>query len=445
MAAIVNHIDTILQAEGRGSLPTIDWTELTDNSGTMPDNNATNGATVGINLDGTFSAANVLAFFAGNTFTTSTVPTLFATAAIGEAYIGNLSANKITSGTISASTIDVSKTITSNGSYVGTYAGNFTNTGSGGYALKASGLALGVNVIVTNGTGVKIRQSGTASNTGLDIDLSGSTTSSGIVSRINSAGGIYAGYFAGSGDAYLSRNGVAGQFDTSSNTTAIVATCSNGSSLSHAIRGRNSSDGTAGLVGSSAGYDFYAEGSASDYGPFTGAHDALMNVGENTTIGDIVIDNKCIHKKGISNTIFEVAQSIKPNQKAAVGIIAHNRGLLNDCSVPAAFNDGFYEEEKAGKKKYKKQKILKNIKLDQIKSKYNRIIINALGEGQINVCGENGDLEAGDLIVTSSIPGKGMKQADDIVRGYTVAKCRENAQFKSKSEVKMVACIYLCG
>jgi len=61
------------------------------------------------------------------------------------------------------------------------------------------------------------------------------------------------------------------------------------------------------------------------------------------------------------------------------------------------------------------------------------------------VCGENGDIEAGDLIVTSSMPGKGMKQADDIVRSYTVARSREAITFSSPTEVKMIACIFLSG
>jgi hypothetical protein len=73
------------------------------------------------------------------------------------------------------------------------------------------------------------------------------------------------------------------------------------------------------------------------------------------------------------------------------------------------------------------------------------VSINSVGEGCINVIGEGGNLEAGDLIVTSSTPGKGMKQADDIVRSYTVAKAREDVTFDSPTQVKMVACIYLCG
>jgi len=73
------------------------------------------------------------------------------------------------------------------------------------------------------------------------------------------------------------------------------------------------------------------------------------------------------------------------------------------------------------------------------------IHLNALGEGTINVCGEGGDIEIGDLIVTSSILGKGMKQADGIVKNITVAKSRENIVFNSPTEIKQVACIYLAG
>ena len=79
------------------------------------------------------------------------------------------------------------------------------------------------------------------------------------------------------------------------------------------------------------------------------------------------------------------------------------------------------------------------------KDDYNYVNLNSVGEGQVNVCGEGGDIELGDLIVTSSIPGKGMKQADDIIRSYTVARARESVTFTSPTEVKQIACIYLCG
>jgi hypothetical protein len=83
--------------------------------------------------------------------------------------------------------------------------------------------------------------------------------------------------------------------------------------------------------------------------------------------------------------------------------------------------------------------------LDELMLDYKRVIFNALGEGMVNVCGENGDIEAGDYITTSNTLGKGMKQSDDVTHNYTVAKARESVTFTSPDEVKMVACIYLCG
>jgi hypothetical protein len=73
------------------------------------------------------------------------------------------------------------------------------------------------------------------------------------------------------------------------------------------------------------------------------------------------------------------------------------------------------------------------------------IQMNALGDGQINVCGENGDIEVGDLIVTSNTPGKGMKQSDGFIQNFTVAKAREAVTFSSPDEVKQIVCIYMCG
>ena len=66
-------------------------------------------------------------------------------------------------------------------------------------------------------------------------------------------------------------------------------------------------------------------------------------------------------------------------------------------------------------------------------------------QGKIPFILENGDIEIGDYITTSSIPGKGMKQSDDLMHNYTVAKARENVTFSSPTEVKQIACSYHCG
>ena len=59
-----------------------------------------------------------------------------------------------------------------------------------------------------------------------------------------------------------------------------------------------------------------------------------------------------------------------------------------------------------------------------------RIYINSVGEGSIWVSNKNGNLESGDYITTSSVPGYGQKQDDDLLHNYTVAKITMNCDFQ---------------
>ena len=58
-----------------------------------------------------------------------------------------------------------------------------------------------------------------------------------------------------------------------------------------------------------------------------------------------------------------------------------------------------------------------------------RVFINSLGEGAVWVSDICGNLESGDYITTSNIPGYGMKQSDDILHNYTVAKITMDCDF----------------
>ena len=124
-----------------------------------------------------------------------------------------------------------------------------------------------------------------------------------------------------------------------------------------------------------------------------------------------------------------------------IGILVVNNGLLAN-SKPAAFMekntlievDGYYVPEVVMYPEY-----------DENKDLYNYCLINAVGEGQMYVCGENGNIAAGDLIVTSSTAGVGMKQNDGIVMNITVAKAREAMTFTDTTTPILIACIYLCG
>lgn len=59
-----------------------------------------------------------------------------------------------------------------------------------------------------------------------------------------------------------------------------------------------------------------------------------------------------------------------------------------------------------------------------------RAIVRSTGTGAVWVCSKNGDIELGDCIVSSGVPGYGMKQADDVIRSSTVAKATMPCRFQ---------------
>ena len=64
----------------------------------------------------------------------------------------------------------------------------------------------------------------------------------------------------------------------------------------------------------------------------------------------------------------------------------------------------------------------------------NRLFLNGVGEGGIWVCSKNGNLENGDYICSAGINGYGMKQDDDILHNYTVAKITMDCDFDPQLE-----------
>lgn len=211
---------------------------------------------------------------------------------------------------------------------------------------------------------------------------------------------------------------------------------------SHALRAQQETRGTSGLVGAQNGYAFYAEAGQANYGPFTGAHDAVIDTSAAFELGDIVVDVRCLEKRDMSNTLFEVELSREAHQRAALGVVALDNGPLED-HAPAAMI-GAIARLPTSEVDVEVCHLMTGSYYDCCQS-HRLIAVNALGEGLINVCGQGGNIEAGDLIVCSDMPGKGMKQVDDVVRSYTVAKAREAVTFSSPGEVKLVPCIYLCG
>ena len=67
-----------------------------------------------------------------------------------------------------------------------------------------------------------------------------------------------------------------------------------------------------------------------------------------------------------------------------------------------------------------------------------RVYVNSVGEGAIWVTNINGTLESGDYITTSNVAGYGMKQDDDILHNYTVAKILMDCDFNPVTQPKRI-------
>ena len=183
--------------------------------------------------------------------------------------------------------------------------------------------------------------------------------------------------------------------------------------------------------------NIYTSGS---YLPFTGAHESVLDNSETIELGDIVVDVSVVDKKGLSDVVTKVEASSSANQKTVLGVYAED--APSAYVSPTLADESTINDESSGVSR--REYALKS-KHESLMEDHKIVYINAVGEGLINVTGESGNISAGDLIVTSSTSGKGMKQSDDIIRSYTVAKAREDISFDSASDTGQIACIYLCG
>jgi hypothetical protein len=350
-----------------------------------------------------YATANYGAFADVSTITAANAASFFAANSLDGTYIKNLAADKILAGTLAAGVI---------------YAG----------AISASQITAGTI-------------SGDRINGGTISAVSLSSVTGTFSGNINSSGYVYC--TGGSGSPYgmttlavipsASGQSAIAAISSGSGTSAIQASNMNGIGVY--------ASGDRAIVAAGGSWAVYA--SSGGYGPFTGAHDALLPLGAEVELGDILVDVECIARKGLSDTLFLVARADKPKQKSAVGVCVAAPVALS-ARIPAVFRRAPREEFRPSLAGF----IVvdeHDPEYDVLQGVYALTIMNALGEGQINVCGENGDIEAGDYIVTSSMPGKGMRQDDDLLRSYTVAKAREAVTFDSPGQVKTVACIYVSG
>jgi hypothetical protein len=169
--------------------------------------------------------------------------------------------------------------------------------------------------------------------------------------------------------------------------------------------------------------------------PFTAGHDALQLLTETIPeVGDLMVDVELIASPTINDAITQMTKSTTANQKGVIGVFT---GVTGTDFVPSALGEYVQVDGM--------QTVQLKLEYTNIYDTYRCIGVNAIGEGKINVCGQGGNIEIGDLICASDMAGKGMKQGDDLYHAYTVAKARQTVTFTSPDQVVQIACIYVSG
>jgi hypothetical protein len=341
--------------------------------------------------------------------------------------VGDILANSITAGLISAGAVSADKIAVTDLAAITANLGEVT--------------AGSLNTL-SSGTGVQINVSGKEKSTYIYQDSS-------LVYALYAENVTTSG---GGGAVYIeSVTGFALQVEQTGSASGTTAASIRNQTGGHGQVGLSSSDGSYAFNAKVGGY---FDESNVGYLTFTGAHLAFINKGEKFEVGDIVCDRQAI-STSITDSVTRVSISNTPMEKSSVGVFAAYStetmpmvpAIVDKEKTDAADKkrEGEGTKNKPQEPERDKRVYRDGIDLKQLQKDYELIRMNSVGEGAVNVCGENGDIQAGDLIVTSSMPGKGMKQGDDIVRSYTVAKARDNVTFSSPDEVKLIACIYLCG
>ena len=171
---------------------------------------------------------------------------------------------------------------------------------------------------------------------------------------------------------------------------------------------------------------------------FTGQHRCVLQ-------GDFTPDDigKIVSSTG---TYYNFDKSTTPKISEAMPVVKLS-DTLKDKRVFGVISD---KEDESNDRKYQQGNFVSLLtKTDET----NRVYINSLGEGSIWVCNEQGNLENGDYIVTSSIPGYGMKQNSEFLCNDTVAKVTQDVNFSSSDVVTLpngikamfTGCTYHCG
>lgn len=170
---------------------------------------------------------------------------------------------------------------------------------------------------------------------------------------------------------------------------------------------------------------------------FTGNHPSVTaDSVDNLMVGLILSSTGEIwlrNETTVSTGLPKVSLSTIDNDKSVFGILSR---IETSDDSDDYFYGGYHKSENVGENE-------------------TPVVINSLGEGLVWVTNKNGEIQNGDFICSTDIPGHGGKQSDDLLHNYTVAKCVETIDWNSVSDTidhndetykkYLVACTYHCG
>ena len=180
---------------------------------------------------------------------------------------------------------------------------------------------------------------------------------------------------------------------------------------------------------------------------FTGQHSVILDSSYKHEIGKIVVS------LGTFNNFSSGVAKNSPNMNESLPLVGYSK-VNKDKRVFGVLSTAVKLHKGSRSYTYNEGPWSTEINSTVFK---NRCWANSIGEGAILVTNANGNLENGDYITTGGDEGYGIKQDDDVLHSYTVAKITENMDFSDTSRVKevvlngitrkvcLVGCTYHCG
>lgn len=181
--------------------------------------------------------------------------------------------------------------------------------------------------------------------------------------------------------------------------------------------------------------------SGDGYAPFTGMHEMLVRKANELVEGDLASCIRTISRDKWNNVVADVERSSTIGDRRIIGMVSNRRALIPYDWLPGMGT------RPSGRENAELMTPVRRFVMEN----YDLVTLNALGEGQMLVCGRGGDIEAGDYVCSSDLAGKGQRQndadgqPDDLLRRCTVAQAMIGVTFDDADQVKTLPVFYRCG